>query len=74
MQCFFCYAYVVLLVKLSEPEDFRIVSKLVEAPREVYGKTLPFLASTAFPRGLIEWLAANGITTTTDAILTPVLL
>lgn len=26
-----CYAYVVLLVKLSEPEDFRIVSKLVEA-------------------------------------------
>ena len=35
-----------------------ITSKLVALPREAYGRTLPFLATTTLPRGLIEWLAA----------------
>ena len=35
-----------------------ITSKLVALPREAYGRTLPFLATTTLARGLMEWLAA----------------
>jgi hypothetical protein len=65
-----CCAYVVLLVKLSEPG----VSKLVEASREVYGRTLPFSQLPLSFANLIDRLAANAITTTTAAVLTLVLV